>query len=471
MDQLTCEICGVEFQRAEHLSRHSLRHLGIRPFSCTVCGSAFGRRDTLQRHMAVHRKPNGTESLSVTKRPSLPPRAKRACRQCSQSKVRCSGGHPCHRCQTKNIGCSYPPKLQRRETRTAPMGVDSYATTAGFAWDWYPGDQAAYDVGRTSSSLDYYVPDEADMAVLGVFGSHLSGALPESWGFRPPSSPPHGIDLLDMAPANSPHCQSPLFPDLFQVPPPETALSSVDRTAETTDFSPFPELCPTKNTPWTAVMSRSAPVPSFCGARSSPEPQEGQSLGFREFLEKAWTRRPRHEQSNIASSSVESTPEGATGTERGSSQDEAFLGVFPSTLSLDSSQFDWASEELGHVGPLPRETYDKISRCFQTVNQENGHYSPFASGDFPSLSACSTFMQRYFEHFSPYFPFLHHPTFDPSKENWLLVLAIIVTGCRFSKNLDAVKCMDTMQEFLRRAINTMVSFNLSGGPLTPAAWQ
>lgn len=41
---LTCEFCGELFQRREHLSRHRLRHSGLRPFRCTACAKSFSRR-------------------------------------------------------------------------------------------------------------------------------------------------------------------------------------------------------------------------------------------------------------------------------------------------------------------------------------------------------------------------------------------------------------------------------------------
>lgn len=48
-------------------------------------------------------------------------------------------------------------------------------------------------------------------------------------------------------------------------------------------------------------------------------------------------------------------------------------------------------------------------------------------------------MQLYFdEDFHPVFPLLHRPSFDPgcatTTAPWLLLLAVAVTGCRFSRN-------------------------------------
>ncbi|KAK7447234.1 hypothetical protein Landi51_07109 [Colletotrichum acutatum] len=41
---LKCDICQAEFRRTEHLNRHVLRHLGVRPFACPTCTASFARR-------------------------------------------------------------------------------------------------------------------------------------------------------------------------------------------------------------------------------------------------------------------------------------------------------------------------------------------------------------------------------------------------------------------------------------------
>ncbi|KAI3554443.1 hypothetical protein CABS03_07706 [Colletotrichum abscissum] len=41
---LKCDICQAEFRRTEHLNRHFLRHLGVRPFACPTCTASFARR-------------------------------------------------------------------------------------------------------------------------------------------------------------------------------------------------------------------------------------------------------------------------------------------------------------------------------------------------------------------------------------------------------------------------------------------
>lgn len=123
MSDHNCETCGAAFQRAEHLARHQLLHLGERPFSCSNCERRFSRRyasrtctnpglancplvfrDTLQRHLAVHRETLEQGSRST----GAKSRVRRACRICAHSKLRCDGQNPCKRCLAKGNTCSYP---------------------------------------------------------------------------------------------------------------------------------------------------------------------------------------------------------------------------------------------------------------------------------------------------------------------------------------------------------------------------
>ncbi|XP_041784538.1 zinc finger protein 782-like [Anopheles merus] len=49
-----CDVCGAQFKQKITLTRHRLRHDGIRPFRCDICGSAFTQKGTLKTHMRTH---------------------------------------------------------------------------------------------------------------------------------------------------------------------------------------------------------------------------------------------------------------------------------------------------------------------------------------------------------------------------------------------------------------------------------
>jgi Fungal specific transcription factor domain len=200
--------------------------------------------------------------------------------------------------------------------------------------------------------------------------------------------------------------------------------------------------------------SKSAPVPSFLDARSSPEPMEGQSLRWDDYIRRTFANR-RHLRSEEGIDGTGHSMRTSAGRLE-KAHAPPLMGEFPSVLSSENKDNIWAPENLAHVRPLPQQVYNQIAARFEDFNVTKGQYTQFASGAFPSLAACNAFMQLFFEEFNPLFPFLHQPTFDPAIEPWLLVLAVIATGCRFSRIPAAVESGDLMQEFLRRAFFAMV---------------
>ncbi|KDE85612.1 hypothetical protein AO1008_01252 [Aspergillus oryzae 100-8] len=77
-------------------------------------------RDTLARHVTTHG--TGSEGLLVRARGAT------ACLPCSRSKLKCSGGTPCHRCQSKGHNCVYRGSDQRPKTAVAsPDGGNDFA--------------------------------------------------------------------------------------------------------------------------------------------------------------------------------------------------------------------------------------------------------------------------------------------------------------------------------------------------------
>lgn len=218
-----------------------------------------------------------------------------------------------------------------------------------------------------------------------------------------------------------------------------------------------------------------APVLSFCDTRQSPEPQDGQGLSFRELVRKTRTKRYclRNSEDNSQQELANPTTN-VTGT-TATSQRTSPMRTFPPILSASASEdFPWEAEDFGHVKQLTQQVYDNLVANFKAFNCDNGHYMPFATGEFLSIAACSAFIQLYFEEFNPLFPILHQPTFDPAVEHWVLILAVIATGCRFSKHPAAGDCVEILQEFLRRGLNTTVSFaspltHDSEGPKAPLA--
>ncbi|KAK0624508.1 Zinc finger protein MSN2 [Lasiodiplodia hormozganensis] len=128
-------------------------------------------------------------------------------------------------------------------------------------------------------------------------------------------------------------------------------------------------------------------------------------------------------------------------------------------LLLPSSPNDddvWQAEDYGHVPAIPPACYSQIRQCYAQVNGGDGHllYPTPCLDALPSRAALNAFVQLYFEDFHPVFPLLHRASFDAGTAPWLLVLAVAVTGCRFSRNNVPAARVNAMQELLRRAIQT-----------------
>lgn len=113
-------------------------------------------------------------------------------------------------------------------------------------------------------------------------------------------------------------------------------------------------------------------------------------------------------------------------------------------------------ENFAHVGRLSFEKYEEIVENLE-IHANQPIYQTFGSPVLPSAEVMNSFIQLYFEHFHDTMPFIHKSSFDPSKEHWILVLAIAATGCRFSQvprsDLYGLK----LTELVRRSIMVVVS--------------
>lgn len=85
-------------------------------------------RDTLHRHELSHHNPTTDGGKDRTHRITV--KTFRACFSCATARVRCSGGIPCGRCETRTLECQYPTerrsKARARNKARGPSGSGSH---------------------------------------------------------------------------------------------------------------------------------------------------------------------------------------------------------------------------------------------------------------------------------------------------------------------------------------------------------
>ncbi|OAL54674.1 hypothetical protein IQ07DRAFT_596165 [Pyrenochaeta sp. DS3sAY3a] len=111
----------------------------------------------------------------------------------------------------------------------------------------------------------------------------------------------------------------------------------------------------------------------------------------------------------------------------------------------------WDPEDYRHVPRLGKATYESLGHLFKEAQAAS--YVKLTLDNFPSLDAINAFIQLYFEYFHPTLPLLHRPSFNPNSSHSLLVLAVAVTGCRFSSLSQPKNFVNSMQDLLRHAIH------------------
>lgn len=127
----------------------------------------------------------------------------------------------------------------------------------------------------------------------------------------------------------------------------------------------------------------------------------------------------------------------------------------PATESAGVPDSMLEMENFAHVGRLSYEKHEEIVENVQNhANQPV--YRSFGNPVLPSAEVMNCFIQLYFEHFHDTMPFIHKPSFDPSKEHWVLVLAVAATGCRFSQVPRADLYALKLTELVRRSIMVIV---------------
>lgn len=107
------------------------------------------------------------------------------------------------------------------------------------------------------------------------------------------------------------------------------------------------------------------------------------------------------------------------------------------------------SEDFSCATRISGEDYQKILRTFETLHRCT---DPTVTCFFPSLHLLDIFVQLYFEYFHPQVPLLHTVNFSSLPTSWLLITAMAAIGCRYSMITGYQQYVDSLEEFVRRAI-------------------
>ncbi|CCT75887.1 uncharacterized protein FFUJ_11933 [Fusarium fujikuroi IMI 58289] len=393
---LTCTVCNTRFQRAEHLNRHLLRHLGLRPFQCAICHAQFSRRDSLKRHAL-----NDSDASTSSEAPADPPPrggryAARACSSCRHSKQKCDGKFPCRRCTAKKQACVYLPNERHQNTLI--------------------GDTSPHTVSGSESVNQEHPVVNADVEVLSSNQQSIE-AIESSFEPIPPlpewnpeawlTSDSVFQDILqDISFVNVPW---PFNIRVGEVGAPERS----DKNDASWDHLLIPNPCPTD------------PIPR---------------IDLPQFLENSESGLPEEV----------STSCGPGASDKPSINCPSILEPH---LAWTAENDICDAEDFGHVPRISMDVYKIIRTKFEELNGDSSTSQPFTQTEFPSSTVLNAFVQSYFEYFHPGFPMLHKPSFDPgsNESSWLLVLAVATTGCRFSL-ASSPQILFLLQESLRRSI-------------------
>lgn len=399
-----------------------------------------------------------------------PPRTRSACNSCARSRTKCDGEQPCGRCQKRSTQCDYRDRSTKKaktrdSSQQSSSGNDITANLEVTGQDamvipMTRQHKSAYrvnDNNPASFSNELTGPgdngvDRTPRQCLGEQGSNDSQGSSNGPSYI--ARPPHALTIEGIPPA--PDLANPeldvishnfmltlngAVPDL-QHPTGDAGHSGLD---EITDLQHDIDM----EIPSQAFDSFWCWLDDFGTDRWAHGPSNSHSTEPDQLGTEAWNFA-----STQASGTSDESPEAPSPWPLSWTPNQMDAGL-PATEAGDVPEHMLEMENFAHVARLSCEKYEEIVENLQNhANQPV--YRSFGSPVLPSAEVMSCFIQLYFEHFHDTMPFIHKSSFDPSREHWVLVMAVAATGSRFSQvprsDLYALK----LTELVRRSIMVIV---------------
>ncbi|GAM89002.1 hypothetical protein ANO11243_070360 [Dothideomycetidae sp. 11243] len=427
-----CPHCERSFGRVEHMKRHAASHSNERPFRCPTCDKGFHRLDTMQRHELIHKEHSDT----------MKPKGARACTECALAKVRCPGGLPCPRCESKATRCRYPDNRQRQGEPSSPPESAMNHTPR----------QGSYDAIIAPAAAPHAM---APVSYSPAVWTDTVATPPQQW--LPPPAPPVDLqavraDFLDQqTPARhfsfASNGSRPIGLGSLTGSDPYSNLRQagfVTAAADTISLNGSS----TRN--WLDTLL--APQAMEVRDASTPDTGSHKTTGVSEtYLDGDGARLPKigiRRRYNLRPSLSIPRP-------------GAIISTDPSLPSYGFPQ-RFCQPNIDERPPerrlITEPIFNDIRRNFELTCGPRSFYSPcFESPDYPTWDQMHMFVQIYLDEFQPLFPMLHLPTLSLHSSHWLLSLALASMGCHFADMPEAEFCALALNEHLRRAIGDVVS--------------
>lgn len=391
----------------------------------------------MQRHELIHR--NEQESAK--------PKGARACTECAVAKVRCSGGQPCSRCESRDSDCRYP------ESR--PRSDDAVSLS-----DSSPNDQLIERKGNGHNTTDPFrappPPRSSNMALAVSPTTWDQGApSPSSWFPRSAS-----LDFATSTPdfareVPEPPRQAPSFSTQPVQPPGVTSFTdsctSLKQAGFVTAAMSTPGVSTSSTRHWLETIVEPQPIPeSDAGTPRTAVSQKTSGSG--EFyveghgarLAKIGVHRRYSARASLPLPSADLLSQHRTQTRN--------YG-FPASVAYSNLQMTSSTRRI----LLSDVVYNEIRRQYNILcTQDTPFFTPYESLNFPSWDNMQDFIYMYLDEFQPLIPMLHLPTLNLSSSPWILSLALSSAGSQFAESAESEQTTLAMHEFLRRAIITTV---------------